>query len=334
MRRVVLIALSILLSAILLWLVLHDVPLKGVEASIQNAKLLWVLLSFMAVLLGLWTRAVRWRALLDDALPLRPAFFIIGITFMLNQLPLRAGEVARSLIVTRHAVPLVTAATSILVERLLDTLLVVLLLVLAVLRLPDVPPSISSAARLFGIAGLGSFIVLLFFAHRPHMAEQMLNVLLRFAPVFERLPLRQWLHHALDGLQPLTAWYRLGHALLWTLISWAFSLLSLYALARALDIQQGIWLVTILGVTLVSLSIAIPVSVAGIGLFEGALLVAGQLAVLTEIEYTALGFLYHGITIFGYLVIGVLGMLALGLSLSEVFRAQKRYYESPDEAQG
>ena len=115
MRRWVIVAASVLVSALFLWLALRDVPLTEVVAGIQQAELPWVLLSFIGVVCGLAARAVRWRGLLDSRISLVHAFHILNITMLLNQLPLRAGEVARTLLATRSGVPIVTAATSIVV---------------------------------------------------------------------------------------------------------------------------------------------------------------------------------------------------------------------------
>src|SRR5687767_318453 len=136
MRRMAFIAASLLVSALFLWLALKDVPLRDVAQSLASANIAWILVAMGGMFLALWVRAIRWRGLLDFRIPLVRSFYIITVTFLLNQLPLRAGEVARSLLATRSGVPVVTAATSILVERLLDTLLVVVLLAAALSRLP------------------------------------------------------------------------------------------------------------------------------------------------------------------------------------------------------
>jgi uncharacterized protein (TIRG00374 family) len=322
-RRILLIVASIIISVVFLVLVLRDVPLNEVLSALGKAHWLWVLACFAIVFIGLWTRAVRWRGLLDNRIGLQDAFFIMGITFMLNQLPLRAGEVARSLLATRHKLPFVTAATSIVVERLLDTLLVVLLIAWSVAQLPDIDPQVTRGATLFGIAGVFGFAVLLFFAHYPQIAHKFLTIIIARVAFLERLPLPDWLDHVLDGLKPLTNWGTFAHALLWTLISWVFSLLGLYTSIRALGIEESPLIATTLGISLASLSIAIPATVAGIGLIEGAIKLAGNIVGMPDVASTALGFLLHGITIFGYIVVGIAGMWLQGVSLDELLKGEK-----------
>ena len=131
------------------------------------------------------------------------------------------------------------------------------------------------------------------------------------AAVSERVPLLDWTEHILTGLQPLTRPRQLLHALLWTLISWGISLLSLYILQPGLPIDPDVnlWLNATLGVALASLSIAIPVSVAAIGLL-------------------------HGITVLGYIIVGVAGMIRLGVSFGEMLRRSDTTTDTPPASTG
>ena len=129
----------------------------------------------------------------------------------------------------------------------------------------------------------------------------------------------------LDGLRPLTHPGKAAQALFWTTAGWVFSLVTFYALERALGIT-GVDLVmgALIGVSLAAFSIAIPVSVAAIGPFESAVRVAGDAVSMSPITATTLGFLFHGVTVLSYAVIGTIGLIALGISLGEVHAAGRR----------
>jgi uncharacterized protein (TIRG00374 family) len=319
MRRTLFFLASVVVSGIFLWLALRGVPLDEVMTSIRTADPFWVLMGFLTMSAGLWARAWRWRGLLDFKIPYFHALHILNIGFLLNQLPLRAGEVARVLLVTRSNVPLVTAATSVVVERMLDTLLVVLMLVWAIVRLPDAPAAITAPTAMFGIAVVVAFIILIIFARYPDFGKRTVAFLQRLLPFLKRLPLEKMLDNMLTGLKPLTHWRSGLHAVVWTVISWAISLTTVYSLARALNIADvDMLLLSVLGLTLASFSIAIPVSVAAIGPYEAAVKVAGQAVGLSETVALSLGFLFHGVNIIGYAIWGVIGLLVMGVSLSDV----------------
>ena len=319
MRRWIIIAVSVIVSAVFLVLALRDVPLGDVIAVIQRAELGWVVLSFIGVAGTLITRAVRWRGLLEDRIPLIQAFHILNITMLLNLLPLRVGELARSLLATRSGVPFVTAATSIVVERLIDVVTVVLMIAVAVSRLPSVSPLVTQGATFFGAMAVISFLVLVTFARFPQSAHSLLEWLEARISLLAKLNARKRVDEVLDGLRPLTQPKRALHALVWTVIAWSISLLTFYAAERALRIEDAdLFVGALLGVALVSLSVAVPVSVASVGPFEGAVRVAGDAVGMTPLEGAALGFLFHGISVLGYAIFGVIGLIALGVSLGDV----------------
>lgn len=345
MRRTLFIIASIVVSGIFLWLALRNVPLSDILTRIREANLLWIGVAFILHALGQWTRAVRWSGLLDFKLPSMQAFHILNIGFLLNQLPLRAGEFARMVLATRSKVPLFTAATSVILERMIDTLLVVILLVITVSRLPSVPPTIISTIQFFGIAVVIAFGVLVYFSRYPAAGHRAVGLAEQFLPFLKRFNLTQLLDHVLDGLKPLTQWRSAVHTIAWTLIAWAFSFATIYALILSLGIHEIVLpgtntsvdtlSLSILGVCLAALSIAIPFSVASVGIFESAVQFAGQLVGLSgtsSFDATALslGFLFHGINIFGYAVWGVIGLLLTGISLGDVMNAKQPEAEAAE----
>lgn len=319
MRRLVILAASLVVSGVFLWLALRDVPLSEVIAGIQQADFGWVVLSFLGVVGSLAARAVRWRGLLDNRIRLINAFHILNITMLLNLLPLRAGEVARTLLATRYNLPIITTATSIVVERLIDVVTVVLLMAFALSRMPSAPAAVSQAALFFGVAALVAFIVMIVFARYPQVAHRVLVALEDRFPPLKRLNGRKRIEEVLDGLKPMTDARRAAHALGWTAIGWTSSLFTFYALERSLHIEGVDLLIgSMLGVPLVSFGVAIPVSVMAIGPYEYAVLLAGEAVGMSRVTATTLGFLFHGISVLGYAIFGVLGLAALGVSLGDM----------------
>lgn len=326
MRRSLFLIASLIVSALFLWLALRDVPLEEIWTSIREANMLWILVAIAFGIIGLWTRGIRWRGLLNGRISQVDAFYILSIGMTLNQLPMRAGEIARSVLTTRSGVPFFTAATSIVVERLLDTLYVVIVLALALTQVPDAPPTITQAATLFGIAGVVALGVLLVFARRPQYARNTLAFFERLIPLLKRLPLQGLMENILEGIQPLARWRSAAHAIIWTFISWATSLAAFYALTLALGVESQRELVTLLSITMASFAIALPVTVASIGPFEGAVRLSAQAVGLSSAIGVTLGFVFHGVFILYVAIPGVIGLLRMGVSLGELMR------KSPEEA--
>lgn len=321
MRRLPVILASIVVSAIFLYFALRDVPLDEVMRRFSQANVLYLGVAFIIGIGALYTRAIRWRGLVQDRLTLRDSFAIISITFFVNLLPLRAGELARGWLASQRGVPFMTAATSIIVERLIDTLTVVLFILFSLTQLPGLPDEAGQVAGVFGVLGVIGFGVLLGFARYPQAARRLLVMIERAVPLLSRLPLDDLLEHVIDGLQPLTDWRRFLYTLLWTAVAWGLSVAMLYTLHLSLGIADvDVLLSSLIGVALASFSIAIPVTVAAIGPFEAAIRLTGDIVGMDRISSISLGFLFHGMTSLVYIVLGVLGLLLMGVSLGDLMQ--------------
>ena len=132
MKTKISIAAGFAVSALLLWLALRNIDfgaLAGIYARMEPVYLLPVACVLVVELLA---RGARWKLLLDPSSPsvrLYDAFRLEAAGLALNNiLPLRLGELARATFGARvFSVPVVTVLATILVERLLDIIVLVLL---------------------------------------------------------------------------------------------------------------------------------------------------------------------------------------------------------------
>ncbi len=324
-KRVAAFGVSVAVSAGFLWWALRDVPLSEVGASLQQANLLWMAVALAAGLTGIYTRGIRWRGLVNFQIDRRHAFYIVGIMMMLN-LFLRLGEVARTELARRQGVPVITGATSIVVERLLDTVLVLLVLVVAVVQVPNMPPNVAERigqiAPLFALASVAAFAAMALLARFPSAARNILTWLTERLPILERLPLDDLLDHLLLGLRPLSDPARLAHAVGWTLISWTFSYIMFVCTFYAFDITgfPTAWLESGMAMSLASFSVALP-SVGAIGVFETAVILAGQAFGTPDALALAVGFTVHALTIVVYIITGLIGFTGMSVRVADVVDA-------------
>lgn len=132
MRRHLRTFIVLALVVILLTLFLDNVNLSGVAREIVRARPDWLALSLASMFVNLALRAWRWQYLLE---PLGPttfgnAFRATAVGFAASSvLPARAGEFIRPYFLARHERMSATGAfATIILERLLDTLTVLVLL--------------------------------------------------------------------------------------------------------------------------------------------------------------------------------------------------------------
>lgn len=121
-----------LVSAALLWLALRNVPLDNLAGAYARVNPWYLLPGALVTVFELFLRGAKWRLLL---LPVNPsirafdAFRLQAAGLALNNvLPLRLGELARaSFAASEFKVPLLTVLATILVERLLDVVVLVMM---------------------------------------------------------------------------------------------------------------------------------------------------------------------------------------------------------------
>lgn len=322
--------LGVLVSALALAFIVTQINLELFVRAIVSARYAFIVPCVVLLVLGLVTRALRWQALLNGAVPLGRAFSIMNIAYLVNGvLPLRLGEVARMALTARgqNGIPVAQTAATIVVERLLDLLAVVLLLAFALVN-GQVPPELRAAGVTSGALALVGFAVLLVLAQRRDWAEKALHWGAQHVPMVKRLPFDRWLLQFLEGLKPLTQARTLIRALTWTGISWGFSVAAGYVLMFALyDSAQ--WTTTALYIASAALAIALPAVPGNVGTYEASILLALQ-AMGYVLDGRALAFavLVHAVNVFVHGATGVLGFFQERLSWEQLRLETRRMQES------
>ncbi len=306
-------------SGFFLWLALRGLDWRSVGITLRNTQWGFVLLAMGMWSLGLAARAMRWRFLLGGRVALGPTFHVLNVGFLLNNtLPFRIGELARAYLVGRseYGVTGWAALSTIVTERILDMLIVVLMLA-AVLPVLAVDPAVITGGALLGGTALLGFSVLLLLAHRPQWGHAVLRQVLRIAPPLARLQPATLLERLLDGLHPLTTRRGLLGAATWTAVAWACSVVGSWILAGAFPglTQTPIMRAALtLSVVAASFSIIIPFTLASVGPFEAAAVFALMTAGVPRSTAATYALVWHAGVVLVYGLWGVIGMLALGLS--------------------
>ena len=142
--------------------------------SLRHVHLGYLAIGALGIVAFLFLRAVRWRFMLDSGPPFSQVFHIQNIGYMLTQLlPFRLGDVARAILIGN--VPPITIAQGIstmVVERLLDMLLIVVLLPFTLSGITTLPDWMRSFAVFSGFAAIGGIVVLVIAANQRERATR------------------------------------------------------------------------------------------------------------------------------------------------------------------
>jgi hypothetical protein len=229
-------AVGIAVSVGAIWVLLRSVDVGAAIDVLRGANLAVVGLMVLSVFLDVGFRGARWRALLAPIRPL-PYRRVLGYTYVgylaNNVLPARLGELVRSHALGEgEGLSRPTVLGTVVVERIVDTVIVVAIAGVAVLALGV--GGVVSTAVVLGAGFVGLLVVGLLVAvqsHRLPGAE-------RVTAFAERAPRLLDLGRRLrEGLAVVGQPRAIAAALGFSALAWAFSITSFIVGGAAIGLQ-------------------------------------------------------------------------------------------------
>lgn len=188
MKRYLRPTVGLVLAALFVWLMVRHVDVVDVGRQLRGVSLCWLLAALASLLVGYTLRIERWRRMLAvdaPSLSWRACAGPFLASFTLNNvLPLRVGDVLRTFAFKQQlgCGPTLVLAT-LLVERLLDLLMVLVLLGIALLAFGlDASALANVGGVALVLAALSIFLLLLFPQGFAPLARAVVTLLGRVAP--------------------------------------------------------------------------------------------------------------------------------------------------------
>lgn len=238
-RRAIYWIVALALAGALLYFSLRGIEWRQVWTIVRGARLPFVAAALGTVSLALFIRAMRWRVLLsaERKIPVPLAFWATSAGYFGNNLlPARAGEVVRTLMVSRQSgMGKAFVLTTALSERVVDAIVLFSISAAVLLTLPVRPGWLAHAARPFAVLGLGGLVAI---ALVPAFESFWFRVLARLPlPSGLRLGLEDTLRQGLRGIRSLHDGSRLSRFLLLTAVIWFLDVVTALVTAAALGIS-------------------------------------------------------------------------------------------------
>ncbi len=261
---------GLLISVGALLLAFRGLRWAEVGSALRDANYLLLLPAAVVMLVSLYFRAVRWAVLFHPLTHLRVGALMgtMNIGYSVNNLlPLRIGEFVRAyLIGEAQRVSTAHALSTIVVERVLDVLTVVLMIVL-LLPFIDVPAWVMGPALVAGVVFLVLAVLLATLSLARRWALHVVEWGVRLLPARYGAWLRQAAESVMEGFGVLSKPAVLARSVAWSFASWATSALMMYILQQAFDLGLGFHAgAFVLAAT--SLAMLIPATPGSIGTFE------------------------------------------------------------------
>lgn len=301
-------------------------PIELLDA-LKKARYDYLPLTALGMVVFLVLRAIRWRFMLSNEPPYSQVFHIQNIGYMLTMLlPLRLGDVARAILIGN--VPPVTLArgvSTMVVERILDMVFMVIIVPFALAEANVVSPELSQVVRLFGVAAIGGLLVLIIAANQRPLANRLTILILNRIPF---LHTESWARRADDLLAGLSSLTRAKDGLVLLFLSvaiWLPIIFSYHMTLLASNLQPTLPM-TLLTMAAAAFSIAAPSSPGQIGVFH-----AGVTFMLVEVlrqpgpEALAFATIYQALNILVMVLVGLVGLKGAGVTFRNVVAAAQNF---------
>ena len=321
--------LGIAISVVAIAILLKSVDIGAAFDVLRTASPAWIAVMLVTTTVDVAARGARWRTLLAPIAPL-PYRRVLGYTYIgylaNNVLPARLGELYRSHALGEgEGVSRTTVLGTVVVERIVDTVMVVAIAAVAVLVLSV--RGVMSSAVLLGLA----FVSLLVIALGIGMAAHRLPGAGRVAAIVARWPRVLELARRLrEGLAVAQRPGTLVAALAFSAFAWAASTGTFLAAGQAVGVELTVAQAALMtsGVALVTI---IPSGPGYVGTFELTVVeIAAGFGISRDAAF-ALGLLVHLMILATTSVGGVVALLA-GRRRREAAEAAAETAEAAAEA--
>jgi uncharacterized protein (TIRG00374 family) len=258
------------ISAGALIFVLHGIEWGEVGSALRKANYLFIIPAAVALASVFAFRTIRWRLLLYplQGLRMRNLFGAITVAYLINNiLPFQLGDLGRAyLIGDLEGVRKSRALSTVIVERIIDVLTLVTLLIV-LMPFIGVPRWVAVPAAGLGIGFLFLGGLVLVAALRRHWVVAIVDGLPSFVPQRVKTRLGESVHSAVDGLHVLSNPLLLAQVLALTVLQWLVSALALYFVMLAFDLGVG-YDAAIFVMIIVSFGFLFPSSPGAIGVYH------------------------------------------------------------------
>lgn len=272
MRRWIVLALGIIVSAVFLYLGLRGVNLEEVFKRISDANLIWLVPGVAVYFLAVWGRTWRWHYLLRPlkAVPLRRLFPVVVIGYMGNNVyPFRAGEVIRAYVLKRNEQVSISASlATIVVERIFDGLVMLIFVFAALPFAPIEQDWLRSVVVAGTLLFFGALAVFLFLATRPVFARRVYVALLSIFPARIAHPIVDLLDRFMEGLESLRRPRDLLMTLVTSVFIWLTETTKYWFVMHAFNFEVSFFVLMIM-TAVVNLATTLPAAPGYIGTFHG-----------------------------------------------------------------
>ncbi|WP_296383165.1 lysylphosphatidylglycerol synthase transmembrane domain-containing protein [Winogradskyella sp.] len=304
-KKILTIALPILISIGLVWYSLSKVPLEQIILEARQADFRWILLSVFCLTLSHLSRAYRWLFMLEPLgykVKFKNSAMAVFATYLINYGIPRSGEVARATILTNYEdVPFEKGFGTIVAERIADMLVMLGIIgVTLILQFEFIVEFFSERLSFNSVIILGVLVLilgLLFIVLRKNSS----NIIKKIKNFIKGL-----IEGALSIFKMKKKWPFIFH----TLFIWGMYLLMFYTTTFAFKSLENIPIAAVL-IGFISASFSVAATNGGTGAYPAAVFAAFSIFGIAKDPSFAFGWLLWGSQTLMTILLGGLSLIYL-----------------------
>ncbi|MFO7569520.1 MAG: lysylphosphatidylglycerol synthase transmembrane domain-containing protein [Smithellaceae bacterium] len=314
------IIIGLLLSIVLIYLSVRGIDFRETVTSLKNIAWGYALLALLVIFIMQALRSFRWGVILQplEKIDQFTLFSVTCVGFLaIAAIPARLGELARPYLIARKSsIKMSSALGAVVVERVLDSLSVLIITVVVVIW-HDLPPWLIKSAILFFILTLLMLLFIIVLIWRRNMAVSLIAWVLRRLPNKIAIRLDGLIHHFIDGFEVIKDVRMLLYLFFLSAVVWLVDVVAIYLLLVAFGFDLPLLAPFILMIVLIA-GIAIPTAPGYIGNWHFACILGLSLFGVPASEALSFALVYHFLSIALVVVLGVIFLPFNKFSLSDM----------------
>jgi len=259
--------LGLFISSLFIYLSFKGIDLKGVTGGIKAAKPIYLFYTAGLLILLQVLRSYRWGVILNPVKKVDQfsLFSVTSVGFLaVIAIPARIGELARPyLISTQKDIKMTSAVGTILVERVFDSL-TILLTFFIVVSYTSLPPWLIKTSMIFLFISLAFLGFIILCIYKRDSSLRILTPLLKKLPGKSYLKLMELINHLIDGFEIISNGKLILFLAFLSILIWVIDASAIYMLFFAFDINLPLSAAFVLMVIII-LGITIPTAPGFVG---------------------------------------------------------------------
>ncbi|MBN1474303.1 MAG: flippase-like domain-containing protein [Syntrophaceae bacterium] len=311
---------GILLSIILVYLSVRGININETIDIFKNIKWLPVAAFIIIILFMQFLRSYRWGVILKplqkiDQLTL---FSVTSVGFLaIAAIPARLGELARPYLISKKSsVKFSSAFGTIIIERALDGLAVLFIMIIALLFV-DLPSWMIKSGIIFLLITLIFISCIVSLIWQRERSLKIINRILNKFPGKLTLAIERIIHHLIDGFKIITDIKMLFYLFFLSVFIWLIDVMAIYALFLAFGFNLPVLASVVLMIILIA-GIAIPTAPGYIGNWHFACILGLSLFGVAKPEALSFALVYHFLSIVFIIVLGIIFLPFNKFSIADI----------------